>query len=373
MVGVVALLLGLLVWWVYKDHQRLRLSEALMQALQNRDVLKVQPLLDQGANPNQQTDGDLTPLLAGIGTGNLPVVRCLLDHGADPNLKNAHGMTPLEAALDAAINPQVNSQDFRIVRLLLDRGASVNELGEPVLPYAAARGDAPLVQSLLAHGADIHLRDQSYGRTPLARAVYSGHAPIVVLLLRQGAVTDINQPDRAGQTPLMYTAESGNASLVRLLLVHGANPNAVISKGPPTTDLDSESVGQTALMLAMINDQRQTAQRLLAGGAHVNVVAADGNTALSWAALKGHSDLVALLLAHGARSRLQNRAGHTPLALAQQRLQLLDPPSCDPSKRKVFPDGEVVLTPWRVTMKAWLQARSQDYDRTIRLLQQAPR
>lgn len=320
-----------------------------MRALQSRDVLKVQPLLDQGADPNLRSGGDLTPLLAGIGTGNLPVVRCLLDHGANPNLKNDQGLTPLQAAIQAAIGTQVDAQDVQIVRLLLDRGATVNEPGQSVLNFAAQCGDTPLVQFLLSHGADLHQRDDLFGGTPLATAVVCDHAAIVSLLLRQGAITDINRGDAEAKTPLMRASEQGTPLIAQILLAHGANANAVSVKGPDITSRVGLYKGWTALMLAARGDHKNVARLLLAAGAHINIVAADGNTALSWAALKGHPNMVAWLLAHGARSRIRNIAGHTPLALAQE------------------------LKDWQISQDSYHQIPGglPDYDKTIRLLQHA--
>ena len=57
-------------------------------------------------------------------------------------------------------------------------------------------------------------------------------------------------------------------------------------------------------------------ERLLNGGADVNVQQADGATALQWAAYRGNAQLVERLLRAGARPGVANRNGATPLWLA---------------------------------------------------------
>lgn len=58
------------------------------------------------------------------------------------------------------------------------------------------------------------------GRSPLHRAVWSGHINTAQMLLRSG--TDANVMDNAGETPLHIAVIRGNRKMVELLLTHGA-------------------------------------------------------------------------------------------------------------------------------------------------------
>jgi len=54
---------------------------------------------------------------------------------------------------------------------------------------ASVRGHKPIVERLLAHGADVNATD-GHGRSPLILAAQTGQLPTVALLLQHGA--DIN-------------------------------------------------------------------------------------------------------------------------------------------------------------------------------------
>ena len=73
------------------------------------------------------------------------------------------------------------------------------------------------------------------------------------------------------------------------------------------------------LMGAAKSGDAPAVQSLLAGGADPNGAQGDGMTALHWAAMEGHADVVAALLASGAEVGTTTRIGnYTPLHLASQ-------------------------------------------------------
>lgn len=61
-----------------------------------------------------------------------------------------------------------------------------NEMGNSSLHYAAYAGHAELVSLLVAHGADVNIRDASQA-TPLHDAAYRGQVEISICLLQAGA------------------------------------------------------------------------------------------------------------------------------------------------------------------------------------------
>ena len=74
-----------------------------------------------------------------------------------------------------------------------------------------------------------------------------------------------------------------------------------------------------ALILAARNNQTAAAQFLLDHGADVNAAGDDGFTALHKAALYGHHEVMAVLLAAGANVHAALDVGRTPLALTLDR------------------------------------------------------
>jgi ankyrin repeat protein len=86
-----------------------------------------------------------------------------------------------------------------VVRLLLDRGADVDQVvpdDENALIQASGRGWLPVVETLVARGADVNARVWASAgtgrvtgewRTPLSMARRGGHATVVEFLLAAGA------------------------------------------------------------------------------------------------------------------------------------------------------------------------------------------
>ena len=80
-----------------------------------------------------------------------------------------------------------------------------------------------MVQLLLDSGADIEAKDRTFGDTPLHWAVQYGPAPVVEALLARGA--DIEAANKRNSTPLERALFNDTTDMVQLLLKGGANPN----------------------------------------------------------------------------------------------------------------------------------------------------
>jgi len=89
------------------------------------------------------------------------------------------------------------------------------------LMRAALLGDDALAAEILAHGANVHLRN-SDGNNALWLACVSGNASLVQRLIDAGI--DLDNRNLTGATPLMYTSSSGKSDMMKLLLDNGADP-----------------------------------------------------------------------------------------------------------------------------------------------------
>jgi ankyrin repeat protein len=151
---------------------------------------------------------------------------------------------------------------------------------------AAKRGDEPAVRALVGQHVDVNAAEPD-GMTALHWAVRAGDAETAQLLLRAGAKA--NAATRYGVTPLWLAATNGDAALVRLLLAAGSDPNA---RGP---------AGETILMAAARTGRLAGVTELIGRGADVNATeASQQQTALMWAAVENHAEVVKSLLDHGA-------------------------------------------------------------------------
>lgn len=187
---------------------------------------------------------------------------------------------------------QAKQSPIEFVRVLLDKGAAVNQPTryKTALMHAAAEGYADVVTLLLAKGAEVDvITDEG---TALMEAVKGGHVETMKLLLAAGA--DVKAVHRTGEQSLMMAARQRsyrtpsaepNPEIVQLLLAHGADLNA---KG---------QWGETALMFA---NTAAKVKLLLAKGADLEAKDREGKTALMKAAARGDVGVVGALIESGA-------------------------------------------------------------------------
>lgn len=285
---------------------------ALIIAATLPDLRLLRALIAAGAEVNRRQEGH-TALLAATRdslAGRPQAVATLLANGADPRIADADGNSPLHHA--------ARCSDIGVAGMLLDAGAGLdlpNRLGETPLGIACKAANWPLVELLLARGAQpapararpallqaaATLEDDPSGvrlllrrrvavdapdalsRTALLTAALAGHAAIAAALLEGGA--DVNRADSRGTTPLIEAARAGAADVVELLLAHGADPARV------------DAIGRNALIVACQsrNADRACIAALLEAGADPNRVDRGGKRALDHAAAAGRWALVALL------------------------------------------------------------------------------
>lgn len=146
-----------------------------------------------------------TPLQSAIGVSNLSLVNFLLKHEADPNVPVDDGYTCLLTAIDTE---SVSPADTDIVESLIAAGADIHETGTngwTPLHMAAARGNVPAAQLLIAAGAHVNRRTEiDASETPLMEAAYAGQPETVQLLLDNGA--DASMEDSMNDRTALETA-----------------------------------------------------------------------------------------------------------------------------------------------------------------------
>jgi uncharacterized protein len=154
--------------------------------------------------------------------GNIAQLRLWLDEGLAPDyLADRIGTGLMIAAWRG---------DIPMMELLVARGADVNkanELGEQALMHASWRGQAAAVTWLLAHGARINREPMQW--TALHYAAFAGQPEVAALLLNYGA--DVNARSTNGSSVLMMAVYEGHEDVVRLLLARGADNSVINDRG----------------------------------------------------------------------------------------------------------------------------------------------
>jgi len=144
----------------------------------------------------------------------------------------------------------------------------------------------------------------------LIRAAEEGRAGDVRALIGKGA--DVNAQDSIRDSPFLLAGARGFTEIVRLALAR--KPDFAVTN----------RYGGTALIPACHYGHVETVQALLGSRIPIDHVNNLGWTALLEAIILGdggpaHTEIVRLLVAHGADVNLADRAGTTPLAHARKR------------------------------------------------------
>jgi len=249
-------------------------------------------------------------------------VQALLAKGADVNAKANDGQTALMVA--SSHEQGFGLLDHpNIVPALLAQGADVNakdRTGQTALMHASYSGHLDIVRALLAKGASVNAKDND-GRTALlvvaskppadqgpsaefAMARAAGAAagaeeflgPVVQALLAKGA--DVNDKDSNGETALMWASRFGHLGVVQVLLAKGADVNAKMGNGRTALMVASSNAFDWIYHLEHLDQRLDVVQALLAKGADVN---AKGNNGLTALIATTNAKIRAVLVEAGAR------------------------------------------------------------------------
>ncbi|MCJ1242896.1 hypothetical protein MMC30_000092 [Trapelia coarctata] len=171
------------------------------------------------------------------------------------------------------------------------------------LLLAAERENWNEVQSLLVQGADPNIKRESDHCTVLHVAADQGNVDAVNLLLANGA--DIEIRDKHGMTPLVTATAKKHYGLVQVLVAYGAD-------------------GDTALLMAVMQNHLPTVILLLEAGASLEVKDTYGMTPLQWVVRAGRVMMVEELLLRGAaldaKDKRQNTVLHHMLYLSDDSI-----------------------------------------------------
>lgn len=231
----------------------------LVYAVRADDLDSVKVLLAAGADLNQVTGYGWSPLLVATQNRFYRLGAYLIDHGADVNLANQGAWTPLYLATD---NRNIESGDYPVrkgdmdhldfIKLLLDKGANVNA----------------------------RMKDSTETRTVFTNQWL----------------------DENGATAFLRASQSGDLVLMKLLLAHGADPK--IDTVLHVTALEvAAGVGWVEGITYEWSPEAtlEAVKMLLDLGLDVNAQADTGRTALHGAAHKGRTDVIQVLVDHGAK------------------------------------------------------------------------
>ena len=215
--------------------------------------------------------------------------------------------------------------DLEAIKQHVADGVDVNALffEMPPLTWAAMMGQTEAARLLLQHGAEVNGRN-SDDNTALHLAIFLGRAGTAELLLKSGA--DVNAKNDDGATPvdLLQVPWEMTRLLTRPMGIELEQSQVEAGKakirelfGVGGTFDDSDTSPAQNLSEAAFTGDIAAMKQGLAGGADPNTKdPQSGNTLLATAALMGHTEIVTLLLEHGADVNARSRDDGTALHAA---------------------------------------------------------
>lgn len=162
------------------------------------------------------TECGLFGLYIAASQGHNQIMQLLLDYGADVNQRTIDGYTALHATSQR--------DHYKSLRVLLDSHANVNAAGPNnahAIHFATQNGNHELVELLIQYGADLNVKIEDTGLTPLMIASQLGLVKIVTILVLSGV--DLDAEDAVGNTALHFAAREGNHNIAYILLAAGAD------------------------------------------------------------------------------------------------------------------------------------------------------
>jgi len=169
-------------------------------AVESNNISKIKAWLDEGLDPEFQSNQFGSGLMTAAWHGNIPMMALFIERGANPRRANKNGEQPLQ--------------------------------------LAAWNGHMEAVKWLLEHGAALNREGNYWGA--LHYAVFNGHMDLAKYLIGRGAEVNARSPN--GSTPLMMAAREGREDMTKVLLESGGDPKA------------KNDWGDNALVLAMRYD-----------------------------------------------------------------------------------------------------------------------
>ena len=218
----------------------------------------------------------LTPTHVVAEFGDLETLLVLDKHGKlevdKPTAKR--NFTPLHLSCISA--------NAEITDYLIDKGSAIKVLDSKVwypVHYAIQNKMIDSCKKMLPHFTADDFRT---GTTPLHLASKTGHLELVNILLKNGH--DPTVLDKLGYSALHYASARGFVDVLQALI----KSNARVHR--------TSAFHETPLFLACINGRPDAALKLKEAGANINIPNQEGKKAFHEACLRGHVDVVEVIL-----------------------------------------------------------------------------
>ena len=264
---------------------------ALMFATQEGSVESIRILLAAGAEVDEGTLEEGTPLVLASANGREKAALLLLEKGAEPDATDCYGMTALHWALQEGV-------------VALAGGHTETD------PFWVHPNMTELVKALLSRGADSNAR------------IKRDFMPYHLHRFARGIPQRPPQMSQVGTNPFLLATAAADVVAMRLLLEGGADPNlATLDGATPLMVAAGMGVelgvsGKEGVTEAVRKKALAAVQLAWQLGNDVNAEGPDGRRAVHGAALYGLTEVIQFLAEKGADLEAQDMWGQTAMSIA---------------------------------------------------------
>ncbi|KAH7575503.1 hypothetical protein ACOSP7_004857 [Xanthoceras sorbifolium] len=229
---------------------------------------------------------------------------------ASTELKADHNQNDNQVAITDVFSASAHGDFQKLRKFVEEDGASVSRPdgnGYFALQWAALNNFADIAQYIVQHGADVNATDNNK-QSALHWAAVRGSIAVADVLLQNGArveVADVN-----GYRPVHVAAQYGQTDFL----------NHIVAKYHADFDTP-DNEGRSPLHWAAYKGFSDTIRLLLFRDASQGRQDRDGCTPLHWAALRGNVEACTVLVHAGTKQELmvKDKAGVTPSQLASDK------------------------------------------------------
>jgi cytohesin len=224
-------------------------------------------------------------------------VKKFVDSKADLEAIDIYGYTPL---IIAFLN-----HNYEIASYLLKSKANINaknNAGQSPALIATMQNDTELLSLALQYNADVLLGDAN-GLTPLSYAVFFDNYEIIGQIIEYNK-SAINAVDKNGCSPLIFAIVKPDKKIALRLISLGANLNT--------------KKARSALSSAIGVEDIEMVERLIKGGARVNMKNSNYVPPLLMAINRGNYEIVELLIQKGANLDAKDGKGDAAIDYAKK-------------------------------------------------------
>ncbi|MCX5636959.1 MAG: ankyrin repeat domain-containing protein, partial [Planctomycetota bacterium] len=354
--------------WLHPNaYGRTALSLFAEHAATDKQTQAAQLLIKAGADVNISDNKGSIPLHKAAVRGDISMVKLLLEAGSNINVYNIYSDNPLDVAhfynaqeqldlmfsykkdtcvIEAACFSQIKRleqiiregadiehvhddfqcqgtaliisakrNNYNVVQKLLELGAKVNAkdtLGNTALHYAAQYGNDDILRSLLESGADINIRNQK-GQKAYDLAVQNNKYRSVQIFKNKFPDIEVAKELPAKEKHIPDKADDSSK----------ISSPAAVKQAVSKEEIKEQMIRQLLEQIqnpfhkAVVQGDLKTVQSMLEkGDVDVNKLDNLFSAPLMYAAYLGNSEILQLLINHGAKVNQTNQQGLTSLHLA---------------------------------------------------------